>query len=89
VWHADMVSKQNLWYTANSWALINGLNGTVLQEEVTGTMEEVDYSAHAKRTAEPGGGAGIKQRWKLMDVDRDGRANLQDYLNSLHNWVIN
>ncbi len=53
-------------------------------------MGEVDNSAHAKRTVEPGAGSGdIQQRWKLMDVDKDGRANFQDYVRSLHNWVLN
>ena len=60
-----------------------------VQEEVTGTMGEVDNSAHAKRVGEPGAGGGdIQQRWQFMDVDKDGRANFQDYVNSLHHWVM-
>lgn len=44
------------------------------QEEVTGTLGEVDNSAHAKRTKEPGQGeAGdISKRWQLMDLNQDG-----------------
>ena len=49
-------------------------NGSLAQEEVTGTLGEVDNSAHAKRTHRPGEGeAGdISQRWRLMDLNQDG-----------------
>ena len=45
-----------------------------MQEEVTGTMGEVDNSAHARRTKNPGQGeAGdISKRWQLMDLNKDG-----------------
>ena len=52
-----------------------------MQEEVTGTMGEVDNSARAPRVSHPGEGTSsdINQRWQLMDLDDDGGSPLGSY----------